>query len=182
MQTDLIGKTFHRLQVIERVAKPTGNKSCVYWLCRCSCGGHATVSTGNLNAELVKSCGCLKRRIWEDNPNWKGCGELSHSHWKGILRHAKDRGLLVSINIEDAWKIFESQGRKCAISGLSISFDVKTHTAKTTASLDRIDSARGYVKGNVQWVHKDINLMKRSLSESRFIGLCHAVINHKPIK
>lgn len=47
------------------------------------------------------------------------------------------------------------------------------------ASLDRIDSKRGYTEGNVQWVHKSVNLAKNSLSEVEFIMLCHAVTNHR---
>ena len=44
--------------------------------------------------------------------------------------------------------------------------------AKATASLDRIDQNKGYEIGNVQWVHKDVNLMKMYLDEKYFIGLC----------
>ena len=44
-----------------------------------------------------------------------------------------------------------------------------------TASLDRIDSSKGYVKGNVQWVHKDINKMKTDFEQSIFIKLCKSV-------
>lgn len=48
-----------------------------------------------------------------------------------------------------------------------------------TASLDRIDSSKGYVIGNVQWVHKTINTMKMDLANSEFIKLCQMVAkNH----
>lgn len=49
---------------------------------------------------------------------------------------------------------------------------------KCTASLDRIDSAKGYVEGNVQWVHKRINLMKGTLSEKDFIAFCQMVVTY----
>ena len=41
-----------------------------------------------------------------------------------------------------------------------------------TASLDRIDSTKGYSKDNIQWVHKDINCMKMDFSQQYFIDLC----------
>ena len=44
-----------------------------------------------------------------------------------------------------------------------------------TASLDRIDSNLGYVKGNVQWVHKHINVMKNIFNQDMFIFLCNQV-------
>jgi hypothetical protein len=33
-----------------------------------------------------------------------------------------------------------------------------------TARLDMIDPAKGYVEGNVQWIHKDIQAMKGDFS------------------
>jgi hypothetical protein len=79
------------------------------------------------------------------------------------------------ITIEYLWRMFLRQKRCCALSGLQIHFSPKAkgdHTGYRSASLDRIDSSRGYVRGNVQWVHKDINLMKRTLPQERFIELC----------
>lgn len=45
-----------------------------------------------------------------------------------------------------------------------------------TASLDRIDSSKGYIPGNVQWVHKDVNKMKLALSEKRLLELCTLIV------
>lgn len=47
-----------------------------------------------------------------------------------------------------------------------------------TASLDRTDSTNGYVDGNIQWVHKNVNLAKHSLSQDDFIELCSSVASH----
>lgn len=46
-----------------------------------------------------------------------------------------------------------------------------------TASLDRIDSRHGYIPGNIQWLHKDINVMKWDHTTGRFIELCGMVID-----
>jgi hypothetical protein len=45
----------------------------------------------------------------------------------------------------------------------------------TTASLDRIDSSKGYIEGNVQWIHKHINKMKNNFNESYFIEICKKI-------
>jgi len=37
----------------------------------------------------------------------------------------------------------------------------------------------GYIKGNVQWVLKDINMMKQQYSQSRFIELCKMVTKNR---
>jgi len=44
-----------------------------------------------------------------------------------------------------------------------------------TASLDRIDSSKGYIEENVHWVHKRINVMKGNMSEQEFLNFCEAV-------
>ena len=43
------------------------------------------------------------------------------------------------------------------------------------ASLDRIDSSKGYVEGNLQWVLSEVNMMKQQYSQDRFIEICKAV-------
>jgi len=43
---------------------------------------------------------------------------------------------------------------------------------ETTASLDRINNDLGYIEGNVQWVHKDVNRMKWAFTQDRFLELC----------
>lgn len=55
---DLTGKMFDRLTVISKhgVAKQK-----TMWLCKCDCGNETLVRTGDLNAGLVKSCGCMHR-------------------------------------------------------------------------------------------------------------------------
>jgi hypothetical protein len=47
-----------------------------------------------------------------------------------------------------------------------------------TASLDRIDSSKGYEEGNIQWVHKHINFMKRTYSQEYFIDMCKKVADN----
>lgn len=39
-----------------------------------------------------------------------------------------------------------------------------------------MNTSEGYVKGNVQWVHKDINLMKNALDQEYFVNLCTKVV------
>lgn len=36
-------------------------------------------------------------------------------------------------------------------------------------SLDRVDSSKGYIRGNIQWVTKRINWMKGDLSMEEFL-------------
>lgn len=97
---------------------------------------------------------------------------------------ASGRNLAIDITLEGIWDMYIGQDRKCALSGLPIYFG-ETGTCPTTASLDRIDSSKGYIKGNVQWVHKRINIMKNRFSQDEFVAFCRAVaVTHPstPIK
>jgi len=60
-------------------------------------------------------------------------------------------------------------------------FRNKDRTISGNASLDRIDSSIGYVNDNVQWVHKDINMMKRIYTQEYFIYLCKLVSENNNI-
>lgn len=77
--------------------------------------------------------------------------------------------------------IWRHQDGRCALSGIYI--HLKTWDKKTrldTASLDRIDSCKGYVRGNVQFVALGVNLAKNVYSDSEvrdFIALIRGQTN-----
>ena len=43
------------------------------------------------------------------------------------------------------------------------------------ASLDRIDNDGNYTIDNIQWVHKDVNFMKRTYNQEYFIDMCSKI-------
>lgn len=78
----------------------------------------------------------------------------------------------------EAFALYLKQERMCALSGVPIVLAQSDKAFKGlvgTASLDRIDSARGYHHDNVQWVHKHINRMKGPLPDPDFIEYCRHV-------
>ena len=65
---------------------------------------------------------------------------------------------------------------KCALSGLEIQFGKHWKMmSDQTASLDRIDNTKGYITGNVQWVHKQVNFMKGTMEQTEFIEFCKLI-------
>lgn len=83
--------------------------------------------------------------------------EINGSFWRTVNHGAKIRNLEFKINQEYVWDLFVNQGRKCALTDWPISFLGKR---ERTASIDRINSDLGYIKGNIQIVHKHINKLK----------------------
>lgn len=181
------GETFFDLTVIALCEKDKDGKIC--YLCRCKCGKERKVRRSYLLHGTTKSCGCgrklassitAKKNVWAAiSARKKFIGDLGGSMWSRILRNAKNRGFIVSITQEEAWNLFVEQKKKCALTGLDLYLHPH-HNGRNlvTASLDRVDSEKGYVKGNVQWVHKDVNLMKNGFSEARFKEICKLVVNH----
>jgi hypothetical protein len=189
--TDILGERFGSLVIAEflgsepyaygkKVRKTRRN---YLYRCICDCGRTDFVTKRVLVLSgHTKSCGCQWKPKAGLNWRWTGCGELSGVLWSKIRNHARYRNLSFTITIQEAWELFLTQKGRCALTGNPIAFAssmAEENGGGRTASLDRIDSTKGYTSSNVQWVHKDINVMKMDLSESRFLELCRAVVQHQ---
>lgn len=151
-----------------------------YWKCRCECGNVAYAVTNELRAGIAKSCGCLRSKQNSQSHHWKGHGQISSHFFAQIIRSAANRGLVMQVTIEQLWDLFVKQNGKCALTGVDIKF-AESHKENPTASVDRIDSKLGYIVGNIQFVHKDINIMKLDHSQDRFVELCNLVSDYNRI-
>lgn len=115
-----------------------------------------------------------------NNKNWLGHGEISGAFFYNIKSNANKRNLDFDITIEYIWELFLKQEKKCALSGINLEFCKKNISkSDTTASLDRINSQKGYLIDNVQWIHKEINKMKTNLDENKFIYWCNLITKYK---
>lgn len=177
MKKDLSGKRFGKLVAIRDIERSRNGH--IRWECNCDCGGKKGVLSTHLLSGAIKHCGCVKRPTGPKHKQWTGFGDISGGFWNQIQRGANGekgrRKIDFDITIEYAWGLFEQQKGKCAISGLDINLNRTFGKFTGTASLDRVDSGKGYVVGNVQWVHKDINRMKNSYDQDYFIEMCKLV-------
>lgn len=180
---NLHGQKFGKLTVVELVEKEDEFK----WLTICECGTKKEYTTSALTRKYsgVKRCAkCSGHKVIAGESNggvWKGYGDISGSQWSTIKRGAKSRNLSFEITIQQMWELFLTQNKKCALSGVELEFasNFNRDLSRNTASLDRIDSTKGYVINNVQWIHKEINVMKMQMSESKFIEWCNLISNYK---
>jgi hypothetical protein len=175
---DITGRTFGRV-----TAKyPIRLKRRVYWICVCSCGKELRTGINSLKRGNTKSCGCWKieKTIQRNKNNRKGCGDLYGHHISNIKFNARLRNLEYNLTDEYLWNLFLQQERKCKLSGVELGFG--SHGFKTTASLDRIDPFKGYVEGNVQWVHKDINRMRLEKTVDEFLEICRKVVTYNELE
>lgn len=99
--------------------------------------------------------------------------------WHGYKRGAIERRIEFMITDRYLFDLFRRQDGRCALGGIRLT--MCREWGRRTASLDRKNSSKGYTPGNVHWIHKDINLMKMSMPEDRFVDICHMVSQHQSI-
>lgn len=123
--------------------------------------------TGKGNKELYK---------WADNRK----DELSPFRW--YIRVSSYRDKEMDLTPEYLKDLFELQGKTCVYSGVTLNLwnykDRGGNDKIRTASLDRIDSTKGYVKGNVQFVSMAANLFKHTMTHEQTLEFCKIIANH----
>lgn len=99
------------------------------------------------------------------------------STWKGKLKvwkvNAKARHIRWDLSLEH----LNTLPLICVYTGQALTLDVNQ---LNTVSLDRIDSTKGYVPGNVAFCLPSINRMKSDQTVSGFRELCRQVTEHAP--
>lgn len=115
----------------------------------------------------------------EDNPKYTGYKEMQGAFLASIKTGARKRKIEYSVSNEYIWELFLSQNRKCKYTGIPLFFsrnNLEHRMGHANASLDRIDPSLPYVEGNVQWIHKRVNIMKGNMNEKEFLNFCEAIV------
>jgi len=151
------------------------------WLCRCKCGNERVFRTSMISGNgIVKATQCKKcynesleieNRVTDNIPN---------RFWYKLLNVAERRKIEVNVTKNYLYNLYKKQNKKCALTGVDLYFtNLRTNYNRyTNASLDRINSSKGYVKDNIQWVEKRVNMMKQQYSQDEFIEVCKKVANN----
>lgn len=164
-----IGDNIGRWTIVDNIDKHIG----LVWLCRCDCGEIREIKNSALKKGMNTCTNCV---------GLTGHKEISGGYLRRIKSGAKSRNIEYNVSNIYLWNLYIKQNRKCTITGFDIGFttnyanDVKSQTA----SLDRIDSTKGYIEGNVQWVYKVINMMKTVLPQECFIEICNVIATNNP--
>lgn len=150
--SDLVGKTYNKLTVVEYLGKRRHGKH--WWLCSCACGGSIELNTSRITgSNPTKSCGCLRKETLSINradPTKHGL----HKHKLYAIYH----GMLQRCYNPNSqrYKYYGSSGISVCpewLEDFHKFFDwAICNGYKDGLSIDRIDSAEDYKPENCQWV------------------------------
>jgi hypothetical protein len=161
-----IGDKKYSLTIIDYL--DNSNNSHTQIKVRCDCGNTNNISTYHFGK--IKTCRkCFLSKHGSNHPSYKGTKHITKTYFSQIKINAQYRNLNFNLNINDLDKLLVKQNFKCYLSGQSINVHDKT------ASLDRIDSSKGYTKNNIAWIHKDIQRMKSDFDIIYFIDICNKI-------
>lgn len=179
---EMLGKKRGDFTIVRYEGKDEGGSR--LWVCRCKCGTEVVYRTGQVLSRGSQRVRCMHCHRDDMEMSNRVTDHIPNRFWKRLCDSAKRRDIVVSISQEEAYTCYVAQDRVCALSGEPLYFTTlrSRFNRYTNASLDRIDPNKGYVSGNVQWVHKALNLMKGSFSQDDFVMWCRSVSAHLPGK
>ena len=174
---EIIGYKFGKLTVLN-ISKTRGNKGQIRYDCICDCGNIHTVSGESIRSGKSKSCGCLKKTYIPKTFN----KNREHAILKVQYSHLKRRNNKIDSNAKCITfeKFYTLSKSKCHYCGLEHSKTLLDRTNETKDTklisdtivcvngIDRVDSSKGYVEGNVVSCCKYCNAAKNTMSRDEF--------------
>jgi len=173
----LVGNVYGRLVVKSEYFKDQ-RRWCV---CDCSCGQTKNIIANNLVSKNTISCGCAWDDSQEKKIRYKSIDD-SHAVFRPMINNscsvAKSKKLDFDLDLEYLFNLWEQQNGICPYTGVQMEipqWNVSRKRKYTSASIDRIDSSKGYIKGNIQFVSVIANYAKNTFSHEEMIKFCKSV-------
>jgi hypothetical protein len=100
---------------------------------------------------------------------------------KNIKRNSKKRNHTYDVDIEYLEMIWKEQDGICPFTKEKL--QLKTHSddrfsTPYSASIDRIDNSKGYIKGNIRFVALMFNYARNKFSDEQVIDFCKQVASN----
>jgi hypothetical protein len=156
------------------IENPILHNGSMYYKVMCDCGKSSRLISASefLNPNKAFMCQKCAGILRGENKHKKDAYEELYQHkYTKIKRTAEARNIRFELTKEYLWDLYLKQNKKCAITG-----DPLPQLSK--ASLDRIDSSKGYIENNVQWVTKQANLSKHVMTMQELYNFCKKVLNN----
>ena len=164
------GKVYGRLTLVEDLGVKKGSRK---FKCKCECGSVVSRRAYDVVNLHTRSCGCLNKelaaeRISEARKLRKvKKADPVQSLYNRYKQGAARRELPFKLTLEQFGLIVK---KKCAYCGII--------SKSRLNGVDRIDSSKGYIVGNVNPACKICNVSKWTLSKSAFLDMVTRIYKH----
>jgi hypothetical protein len=132
---------------------------------------------------LQRQCGPCRVKL--DNNKYSASADAFLRRRISVLKqdcHKRRGRKKVLLNYDKIFKIWKSQyskmGLTCPLSGETMTHILGRGEVLTNISVDRIDSSKDYIKGNIQFVCIMANLMKNKYNNKTLLGWSKKIVNH----
>lgn len=128
-------------------------------------------------AYLCKLCASKKTKAYRNTESgfWVGL-------WNNLNSNAKSRRLNVEILKTDIIKLWKAQNGLCALTKIPMQMTNSVRSSRSRnlnqyrASVDRIDSEKGYIPGNIRLVCAYVNVMRSDMTDDELRFWCAAIL------
>ena len=174
---DLTGKKFGWLEVLKRDGKDDRG---ALWECKCKCGKITKMPTWKLKrARADFNCGCY---MFGKRPGTAEMAIRSHAY-NHFMHQARSRHLDVGISIDEYLKMADSPCHYCGEVAGCVTRSLRRKGWENLEyrhnGIDRLDSSRGYIPGNIVPCCGICNRYKYMGSTAEFIAHCRKVVAHQ---
>lgn len=167
-KSNLTGKVFERLHVVEEIGlTPDG---WTLWGCLCDCGKKTGVRSRELLAGHTRSCGCLHRESLKGGRNKLPEGHASRNELlASYVKSAAVRGHAWGLQPEEFFTLVSGPCSYCGAGPDRVRKpNIGVNGGFVYTGVDRIDSTVGYSLSNCVSCCWDCNRAKGTMSESAF--------------
>lgn len=145
---------------------------------------NAKRGSGNYCQQSCSSKISVKKLLASKNcGKGKNIGYVKTDKYTGLREHyrrAKYRNQTFDITLDDLLEQWTKQNGLCPYSGIKLihPIRIKDESLIFMASLDRIDSNLGYIKGNIQFISAAANLAKNNMTHEQMIDFCKLIASY----
>jgi hypothetical protein len=135
-------------------------------------------SCSSKNPKQIERINSYTQNFWTKDNTFCRNRLDEFSPFRDTFRRLKYRNKEIGITLQDLKDLWESQNGTCPMTGWKLELPTQSKNYRLTiktASLDRIDSSKGYVVGNIRFVSVIHNFAKNVFSDDDVIEFAKAV-------
>jgi len=177
---NLVGKRFGMLECIEYSHQGKGHES--YWVFKCDCGNKKIIRRSNVILGRTISCGCYGKEQRKKS-TMLGFGEAAKNHvWCTYKANARNRNIPFELSKNYFNELIKNNCYYCGKPPSQIAKSKDNTGDYIYNGVDRVDSSKGYIEGNVVPCCGRCNEAKMSETQEDFLDWVTKVYKHSVLK